>query len=50
MPTPSLASVAEGNEDTIDFKQGPNYVHDVKIEFVLKSPGEKVYAMVSKPI
>jgi len=44
MPTPSLASMAEGNEDTIDFKQGPNYVHDVKIEFVLKSPGEKVYA------
>jgi len=44
MPTPSLASVAEGNEDTIDFKQGPNYVHEVKIEFVLKSPSEKVYA------
>ena len=44
MLTPSLASVAKGNEDTIDFQQGPNYVHDVKIEFVLKSPSKKVYA------
>ena len=44
MPTPSLSSVAEGIEDTIDSKQGPHYMHDVKIEFVLKSPGEKVYA------
>ena len=42
-PTP-LDPVVEGTEDTMDLKQGPEYVHDVKIEFVLKSPGEKVYA------
>ena len=42
-PTP-LDPVVEGTEDTIDIKQGPEYIHDVKIEFVLKSPSEKVYA------
>ena len=44
MPTPSLAPVVEGTEDTMDINPGPKYNYDVKIEFVLKSPGEKVYA------
>ena len=44
MPTPSLAPVVEGTEDTMDTNSGPKYNYDVKIEFVLKSPGEKVYA------
>ena len=44
MPTPSLAPVVEGTEDTMDTNPGPKYNYDVKIEFVLKSPGEKVYA------
>ena len=44
MPTPSLAPVVEGTEDTMDINPGPKHDYDVKIEFVLKSPGEKVYA------
>ena len=44
MPTASLAPVVEGTEDTIDTKPGPKYDYNVKIEYVLKTPGEKVYA------
>jgi hypothetical protein len=44
MPTPSLAPVVEGTEDTMDTNPSPRYKNDVKIEFVLKSPGETVYA------
>jgi hypothetical protein len=44
MPTPSLASVVEGTEDMSDNYPGLKHVYDVKIEFVLKSPSEKVYA------
>jgi hypothetical protein len=44
MPTPSLAPVVEGTEDTMDINPSPRYNYDVKIEFMLKSPGETVYA------
>jgi hypothetical protein len=44
MLTPSLAPVVEGTEDTMDINPTPSYNYNIKIEFMLKSPGETVYA------